>query len=87
MKLIDFIGTYAIYIILGAAVIAALPESPLNSLKTFILANRGSFSRFLAWANWFLPISEMTPVLAAYLGICATMQILMIALRATHLVA
>lgn len=86
MKLIDFIGTYAIYIILGAAVIAALPASPLTGLKTFILSNRGMFSSVLAWVNWFLPISEMTPVLGAYLGICATMQILMIALKATHLV-
>lgn len=85
MKILDFIGTYAIYIILGAAVIAALPSSPLTGLKSYLLSNRELISEFIGAVNWFLPIAEMTPILLAYLGICATMQILMIALRATHI--
>lgn len=85
MKILDFIGTYAVYIILGAAVIAALPSSPLTGLKSYLLSNRGLISDYIGAVNWFLPISEMTPILLAYLGICATMQILMIVLRATHI--
>lgn len=85
MKVIDFIGTYALYIILGAAVIAALPLSPLESLKTYVMNNRGMFTEYLGVVNWFLPVSEITPLFAVYLGICATMQTLSIVMKAVHL--
>lgn len=74
-------GKFALYIVFGLAMLNALPLSPSGELKEFLIEYRPLISEFLAYANWFLPLSEMTSYFLVFLGTMATLQFLLMAGR------
>lgn len=85
-SIISFLSHYALYIVIGVALISALPNSPLTELKNILIQYRPITQNIIIWVKFFYPIGIIGRLFLAYIGVSASIQLLLIALRATGII-
>lgn len=74
----EVLTKYTLIILLMIKVISYLPNSPVGNIKRLIIQYYPYYSKYLAYANWFLPISEVLSFLEYFILVAGTLQLLMI---------
>ena len=72
------IANIGIFLVIGAAVLALLPKSPVVALIEVIAGHKLTF---LAWVNWFIPVGEMATIMEIWLAALAAFYVISMLLR------